>query len=154
MSYQPTIRAAGPGDLENLQDLYAQMTLNQQRCPPEIATDILTRFEKYDGSAILLAEIDKTLITSCALIIVPNLTRGGAPFALIENVVTDTGHRRQGYGKLILNAAADRAWQRGCYKVMLLAGSLEPSILSFYTGAGFTQSKTGFQMRRSPKRTA
>jgi GNAT superfamily N-acetyltransferase len=84
--------------------------------------------------------------------VIPNLTRGGAPYALIENVVTDSAHRNRGYGKAILKDATEAAWRAGCYKVMLLTGSRRPAILKFYQDAGFEQNKTGFQIRRLPPR--
>jgi len=87
-------------------------------------------------------------VASCALVVVPNLTRSGTPYALIENVVTHAGFRKCGFGRALLAEAVDAAWVAGCYKVMLLAGSKSPDILRFYEGAGFAQSKTGFQIRR------
>ena len=87
-------------------------------------------------------------MASCTLIVIPNLTRGGKPYALIENVVTHAGYRGRGYGTSILHAAAKAAWDVGCYKVMLMTGSKQPSTLKFYENAGFEQTKTGFQMRR------
>ena len=86
--------------------------------------------------------------------IVPNLTRGGKPYALIENVVTHANWRKRGFGSAILAEAANRAWRHDCYKIMLMTGSNDPATLAFYEEAGFEQSKTGFQMRRHPTRTA
>jgi GNAT superfamily N-acetyltransferase len=65
----------------------------------------------YPGSSILLGLYDDAVVATCTLIIIPNLTRGGVPYALIENVVTDARHRRRGYGKLILEAAMAAAWR-------------------------------------------
>jgi GNAT superfamily N-acetyltransferase len=83
---------------------------------------------------------------------VPNLTRGGVPYALIENVVTHAEHRGRGYGKAVLEAAIAKAWELDCYKVMLLTGSKNPATLGFYQSVGFEQTKTGFETRRLPKR--
>ena len=49
------------------------------------------------------------LVTSHALVVIPNLTRGRKPYALIENVVTRADHREAGFGRMVLNAAVERA---------------------------------------------
>ncbi len=97
---------------------------------------------------ILVAEQDNHLAATCTLVVIPNLTRGAQPYALIENVVTDAGHRRTGLGRAVLEAAIERAWEAGCYKAMLMTGSKNPATLRFYAGVGFVQDKTGFQIRR------
>jgi len=108
---------------------------------------------RYEGSVILIGLVGTELATSCTLAVIPNLTRGGAPYALIENVVTHAEHRSRGFGKAILEAAIGRAWDAGCYKVMLMTGSKRPWTLAFYEAAGFEPSKTGFQIRRHPVRS-
>jgi GNAT superfamily N-acetyltransferase len=80
--------------------------------------------------------------------VIPNLTRGGKPYALIENVVTHAAYRGRGFGQAVLRAAVERAWAARCYKAMLMTGSKRASTLAFYEAAGFEQSKTGFQVRR------
>ena len=85
------------------------------------------------------------LISSCTLVMVPNLTRGARPYGLIENVVTHPDCRRQGIGTGLLRHALQTAWQANCYKVMLLTGSKRAETLRFYERAGFRQNvKTGF----------
>jgi ribosomal protein S18 acetylase RimI-like enzyme len=88
------------------------------------------------------------------LIVIRNLTGGGRPYGLIENVVTHAAYRGRGFGKQILYAAVAAAWRADCYKVMLMTGSKEPSTLAFYTAVGFEQSKAGFQVRRLPSQAA
>jgi GNAT superfamily N-acetyltransferase len=90
------------------------------------------------------------LTSSCTLVVIPNLTRSGQPYGLIENVVTHSTYRGRGFGKQILQAAVEAAWKADCYKVMLMTGSKRPSTLAFYAAAGFEQNKTGFQIRRLP----
>ncbi len=85
------------------------------------------------------------LLASCFLAILPNLTRGCRPYALIENVVTHESHRRRGYGKNLLQAAQKVAWDLNCYKVMLMTGRLNEGIFKFYDAAGFNRfSKQAF----------
>jgi GNAT superfamily N-acetyltransferase len=146
------IRTAEPADLPALQDLYRHLFPDDAPCPNAKAADILDKLRSFEGSAVLIGLLGNDLVASCTVIVIPNLTRGGTPYALIENVVTDTRHRNRGLGKAILKAAVDRAWAAGCYKAMLMTGSRKPSTLAFYEAAGFEQSKTGFQARRLPTR--
>lgn len=93
----------------------------------------------------MVAEADDRLISTCVLVIVPNLTRGARPYGLIENVVTHPSYRGRGIGTRLLQHALDSAWRRNCYKVMLLTGSRREETLRFYELAGFQRNvKTGF----------
>lgn len=142
------IRQAGEGDLAALCDLYQFLLPGDARPTPVQAAAILRQFQRYEGSAIFLLEEGARLCASCTLVVVPNLTRGGTPYGLIENVVTHPDARRRGHGKAVLRAAVNSAWETGCYKVMLMTGSRRPGTLAFYADVGFEQSKTGFQIRR------
>ncbi|BCB19536.1 GNAT family N-acetyltransferase [Bosea sp. ANAM02] len=146
------IRGAEQADLPALQNLYRHLLPEDERCPDDRAAAILESLRRFEGSAVLIGLLGTDLVASCTLVVIPNLTRGGTPYALIENVVTDSGHRNRGLGKAILKAALDRAWAAACYKAMLMTGSKKPSTLAFYEAAGFEQSKTGFQARRLPIR--
>ena len=145
-------RDASAGDAEALLTLYDFLSSDNERCPLELARENISKISQIDGSAVLLGEINGDALTTCTLIVVPNLSRGGRPYAVIENVVTHPEHRGLGLGKAVLDAACERAWSHDRYKVMLSTGSTRPAILSFYEGAGFEQSRTGFQKRRLPKR--
>jgi GNAT superfamily N-acetyltransferase len=146
------IRDAQPDDLPQLQALYLHLSPDDAICPADEAAAILQQFLRYPGCAILIGEVGDILAASCTLVVIPNLTRDGRPYGLIENVVTHVGWRNRGFGRRILHAATERAWAAGCYKVMLMTGSTKPSTLQFHESAGFEQSKTGFQMRRHPPR--
>jgi N-acetylglutamate synthase-like GNAT family acetyltransferase len=62
------------------------------------------------------------LVCTCMLSIIANLSRGCAPYGLIENVVTEIRFRRQGFATELLKFALIDAWKSGCYKVMLCTG--------------------------------
>lgn len=142
------IRHATPADLPGLLALYRHLTPDDTPPTTKVATGILKRFLCYPGSAIFLAQAGATLVGSCVLVVIPNLTRGGLPYGLIENVVTHGDFRRRGIGRRLLDAATDAAWEAGCYKLMLLTGMSDAGTLGFYESAGFAQTKTGFQKRR------
>jgi GNAT superfamily N-acetyltransferase len=97
---------------------------------------------------IFVLEEEGCLVASCTLIIINNLTRGGSPYALIENVVTHGGFRRKGYGAAVLKKAVETARQKNCYKAMLMTGRKNEGVYSFYEGSGFDRvAKTGFYMK-------
>ncbi|WP_419320404.1 GNAT family N-acetyltransferase [Caulobacter sp. ErkDOM-E] len=148
-----SIRPALREDIATLLDLYQHLAPGDERPSLDHAAEVLERFMSYYGSAIFLGEADGRLVSSCTLVVIPNLTRAARPYGLVENVVTHSNYRRQGFGKQMLDAASDAAWVAGCYKVMLMTGSKKPETLAFYLQAGFEQSKTGFQKRRIPIRS-
>jgi GNAT superfamily N-acetyltransferase len=100
------------------------------------------------GRYYLVAEEDGIIVSSCTLMVIKNLTRGGRPFGFIENVVTQPDYRKKGYGTAILHKAVYIANENKCYKVILLTGRKEESVHRFYERAGFEKGiKTGYIMR-------
>ena len=146
---KPVIRPATPEDLAGVLALYRQLN------PDDPVLDVASAGPVWAavlGSGLttpFVAEIEGRLVSSCTLAIVPNLSRGARPYGVIENVVTDAGHRRSGLGRAVLEAALDKAWAADCYKVLLATGSRRESTLRFYEGVGFTRdAKTYFEIRR------
>lgn len=80
-----------------------------------------------------------SLVSSCTLAVIPNLTRACRPYGVIENVVTHAAQRGRGWGKAVLAHALGDAWRQNCYKVMLLTGRKDEATLRFYERAGFDQ---------------
>ena len=72
------------------------------------------------------------LVSSCTLTIIPNLTRACRPYGVIENVVTHSAHRNQGWGHALLQHTLAHAWRERCYKVMLMTGSKDENTLRFF----------------------
>lgn len=128
--------------------LYAQLNPDDPAPDPVTAQPAWAAMLARQGLTVFVADTGAALVATCTLVVVPNLTRSARPYALIENVVTDAGHRQHGLGRAVIEAALAQAWAAGCYKAMLMTGSKRPETLRFYAGIGFEQSKTGFQMRK------
>ena len=146
------IRGVERADLPVLLELYRDLNPDDPPLALADAERVWQQIANCRGCTIFVGVQDNALITSCTLIVVPNLTRGGLPYALIENVVTSAKHRKQGHGAAVLKHAFAEAWKHGCYKIMLLTGSKNPATLKFYETVGFEQNKTGFQIRQLPVR--
>jgi GNAT superfamily N-acetyltransferase len=132
------IRKLQVGDLDQLLLLYthlhsADVALPEAPVIKSIWNEILSNPNYYYFGGFL----QNQLVSSCTLTVIPNLTRGCAPYGLIENVVTHSEHRNKGFGKAILAQALGTAWSRSCYKVMLLTGRSDQATLQFYESAGF-----------------
>ena len=143
-----TIRAAESGDLDALRHLYVHLNPVDDPLPEPLAVQRWNAMLVHPGFTCIVGLHDGQVVTSCCLAVIPNLTRGGRPYALIENVVTHEAFRRRGCGRAILQDALRRAWAAGCYKAMLLTGSKRPETHRFYQSCGFhSGEKTGFVAR-------
>ncbi|WP_339759313.1 GNAT family N-acetyltransferase [uncultured Hoeflea sp.] len=142
------IREAETGDLPALLALYRDLQPDDPDIDAGAAGERFQEILTHPGMSVLLAVSEGVAVATITLIIIPNLTRRGAPYALIENVVTKPAHRQRGYAGALLHHGFAKAWEMGCYKVMLLSGSKDPATLDFYRHCGFVQDKTGFQIRR------
>lgn len=132
-------------DLDGLLCLYAQL---HNEPIPEKGPELLALWKTIladKNQHIIVAEEEGTLVSSCACTIVPNLTHGQRPYALIENVITDKWHRNRGLATKCLEHAKVLAAKENCYKLMLLTGSKKESTLRFYRKAGYnSEDKTAF----------
>jgi len=146
MRHDANIRDVREDEMHQLLELYRHLNADDLPLPPaDHLLELWKSICRNDWLACLAAEVDGRLVSSCTLAIVPNLTRGARPYAVVENVVTHSEYRRCGLGTAVLRAAVERARVKGCYKVMLLTGSKQEATLRFYEGAGFRRDvKTGF----------
>lgn len=153
MSAGLNFRRAHAADFDQLMNLYRQL----QPDDPVLTDDSDRRvFDQILASPLLcifVLEVDSSVIASCYLNVIPNITRSAAPYAIIENVITDDQHRQRGYGRTLLEQTLAYAWDQGCYKAMLQTGSKRPATHAFYRACGFSaDDKTGYVAR--PGRSA
>lgn len=149
MSSNIEIRSAQSGDLDRLVALYRHLHSIDDVLPGGPGRDrAWAAMLAQSGFRCLVAFHGEVLVASCCLAVIPNLTRGGRPYGLVENVVTHADFRRRGFGTAVVGHALDLAWQQDCYKVMLLTGSKRPEIHRFYHACGFSSGeKTGLVAR-------
>jgi GNAT superfamily N-acetyltransferase len=137
------IREAERGDLAGLLRLYTHLHGNPlpERAPTGVWEEILSDPRHH----VVVAEEAGEIVSSCVLVVVPNLTHGQRPYALMENVVTREDFRGRGLATRCLDFARGIAEAANCYKIMLLTGSKEERTLRFYERAGYNRrDKTAF----------
>lgn len=139
------IREITENDFDQLMTLYMQLHDNLFPEKDKRIIDIWNSILADSNHHIIVAEEDGTIVSSCVCVVIPNLTRGQRPYALIENVITDERYRKRGLATACLDFARNIARQENCYKIMLLTGSKQESTLKFYEQAGYNkQDKTAF----------
>jgi len=139
------IREAVKEDLEQLLLLYTHLNENTM---PEIDVRVENVWETIlseDTLHVVVGVEGGIIVSSCVLMIIPNLTQGQRPYAFVESVVTHADHRKKGYGTMVLEYAKQLAIREDCYKISLMTGSKLESTHNFYRNAGYNSGdKTAF----------
>lgn len=139
------VREAAENELNELLELYLYL---HEEAVPQMTDHLRSTWANIlqdRNHHILVNEVDGKIVSSCVCVIVPNLTRGIRPYALIENVVTHEAYRGKGCATECLEYARKIAARENCYKMMLLTGAKDEATLNFYRNAGFNcGDKTAF----------
>lgn len=149
MDDQPVIRETKQGDLPKLLELYKHLHPEDAPLPPR--PDLESIWEEMCRNTLIhciVSELDSKLISSCILVVIPNLTRGARPYALVENVVAHSDYRRQGHAEAVLTYAKEIAASLNCYKVVLLSSKARDKAHQLYEKVGFEkESKYGYLLK-------
>jgi GNAT superfamily N-acetyltransferase len=132
------VRGAKARDLPALLALYRQLNPDDPAGEPASCRAVFDEIIASPHFELVVAESAGAVVATCYLNVIPNLSRGASPYAVLENVVTDQALRGRGIGKTLVGHALRRAWARGCYKVMLQTGSRWESTHGFYRACGFS----------------
>lgn len=106
---------------------------------PQKAAAIFSQIAQYPDYRIYLAEINGNIIGTFTLLIFDNLGHGGAPSAIVENVVVSPEYRGQGIGKQMMDFALHQAQEAGCYKLALSTNIKREEAHRFYESLGYTK---------------
>jgi len=141
------IREANIQDFDELLKLYVhlhpELVLENSNQIEEVWMKILS----YPNYHMIVARKDQKIVSSCMIVIIPNLTHHLRPYVVVENVMTHENYRNQGLASSCLDFAKKIAQENNCYKIMLMTGSKRESTLRFYENARYNRvDKTGFVM--------
>lgn len=139
------IREINGEDFDGLMTLYMQLHNNDMPEKTEAVTQLWEKILNDKDHHIIVAQEAGHIVSSCVCVIIPNFTHNQRPYALIENVITESDYRNRGLATKCLDYAKEIAVKENCYKMMLLTGSKKKSTLNFYKKAGYnSEDKTAF----------
>ena len=138
------IRTLAGTDAEEALALYNELTFG----PRSQDIDAFHAVVSHHGTTLYGAFDGKILVAMLTLHILPNVTWGARPYALIENVITAASHRKRGIGKKLMQHAIAQAWAADAFKIMLMTGK-KRAAAGFYEAVGFSaEDKTAMVIRR------
>ncbi|MCH7715626.1 MAG: GNAT family N-acetyltransferase [Gemmatimonadetes bacterium] len=150
-SAEAQVRHATEADLPRIVELLAQLSLDESREElgpplPETCRRAFQQIQADPNQRLLVAEAGGRVVGTASLLIVPNLSHRGRPYAIVENVVVDATERGAGYGELLLRYAMEEARRAGCYKLSLTSNKRRTDAHRFYGRLGFQATHEGFRV--------
>lgn len=146
-----TVRPATEHDLPRIVELLQQLSLDDRREDlgpplPDVYVDVFRRLEADPGQHLLVVEDDERIVGSVTVIVSPNLSHKGTPWAEVENMVVDDAARGRGHGEALIREAIEIARRAGCYKLTLTSNNQRTGAHRFYERVGFKQTHRGFRI--------
>jgi ribosomal protein S18 acetylase RimI-like enzyme len=145
------IRRAVEADLPRIVELLAQLAPDvpdreDTSSPLPYYYHLVFREGEQAKQHLLVAEVRRKIVGTLVLVVVPNLSHKGTPYAIIENVVVDEKHRSKGIGEALITRAIEESRKTGCYKVTLTSNKRRNEAHRFYERLGFARTHEAFRI--------
>jgi GNAT superfamily N-acetyltransferase len=142
-----TVRKAGAADIAAVLALYAQPDLDDGKIlNAEEGVALFARFSRYPDYTLYVAEQDREIVGSFALLVMDNLGHLGSPSAIVEDVVVAPDRQSQGIGAAMMRFALERAREKRCYKLMLSSNAKRGRAHAFYESLGYERHGYSFRV--------
>jgi GNAT superfamily N-acetyltransferase len=140
------VRKATAADIAGVLALYAQPDLDDGKVLPiEEAVSLFEKFARYPDYTLYVAEQDREVVGTFALLIMDNLGHLGTPSGIVEDVVVAPARQGSGIGQQMMRFALEHCRQKGCYKLVLSSNAKRVRAHAFYESLGF--ERHGFSFR-------
>jgi N-acetylglutamate synthase-like GNAT family acetyltransferase len=146
------IRLAKESDLSHILELYRELSMVTTKAEQHSSAswdDYRKVFAEISGNPrreLLVAEYDGEVVGTVALYIIPNLSHGATPYALVENVVVNHKYRRKGIARKLMEYTIARAKQEGCHRIELCSSKGRREAHRLYQSVGFKAEAYGFRI--------
>jgi len=141
------VRKAGAADIAAVLALYAQPDLDDGKIlNAEEGVALFARFSRYPDYTLYVAEQDRAIVGSFALLVMDNLGHLGSPSAIVEDVVVAPDRQSRGIGAAMMRFALERAREKRCYKLMLSSNAKRARAHAFYESLGYERHGYSFRV--------
>lgn len=135
-----SIREAVVFDIDKILEIYSQPAIdNGIVLKTEEAKDIFNIIKSYPNYKIYVAETNKTIVGTIAVLIMHNIGHLGRQSAILESFAVLPEYQNQGTGKALIKYVMGICKEAGCYKITLSADLKRQKAHTFYEKLGFVQ---------------
>ena len=132
------VRPAGLADIPRLLALYKLLDIEPEpEMPIEQAKARFLDLALDPGHRIYVAEFDRRIVGTFALIFVGGISHGARDSCIVEDVVVAPEMQGAGIGKQMMRFAMQRCASGGCYKLVLSSHVNRGKAHRFYESLGF-----------------
>jgi GNAT superfamily N-acetyltransferase len=139
------VRAATEQDIPRIVELYEELMGERYDLTRHETGPVFAEISAMAGHELLVAEEDGAVVGTLVLVIVPNLSHGALPWAIVENMIVDPKYRRRGIARMLMEYAVAKAKQAGCSHLQLLSSVHRREAHRFYKTMGFKHEAYGFR---------
>jgi GNAT superfamily N-acetyltransferase len=143
------VRSATQSDLGALLSLYEELAGSKLTAAPSdraSSEPLLAEILADPRRELAVALLGGRLVGTADLLLVPNLTHRGEPWAIVENVIVAGGARRTGVGRALMGHLIELARGAGCFKLQLVSGKQRAQAHAFYRSMGLDAVAEGFKI--------
>lgn len=145
----PHVRNACIEDLRSFLALFEAVGFSPAVQPYDRAEQIWRETIESKLIAVFVIDGEKKVTATCTLISAPNLLRKGRQHGFLENVATHPDYRGRGFGRAVVTAALEHAWEGDCHHVLMQSGKADPRVHTFCERVGFQSGlRTGYVATR------
>ncbi|MCG3773985.1 MAG: Aminoalkylphosphonate N-acetyltransferase [Nitrospira sp.] len=138
------VRKAQKEDAGALIELYFQLDETTELATLAQAESAIEEISKQPMIHLLIAELDKQVVGTVTLVLVPNVYHAARPWAQVENVVVHDAHRRSGIGHALMARCEQITREADGYKLQLQSSHKRKEAHTFYQKEGYGPNKVGF----------
>jgi GNAT superfamily N-acetyltransferase len=140
------IREATEPDIPAILHVYREAGLETDGFTRDEAREHFARLRQYPGYRIFVAEANRSIAGTYALIILDGLAKRGARAGVVESVAVLPAHQGQGIGRAMMTHALEQCRAAGCYKLTLSSNLKREAAHRFYDSLGFERHGYSFLM--------